>query len=463
MLAEHFSLFVYSFKALDSLDIRLLLKDPGVPWEISNTGPDDSYCLRHIAHFLSANLGKSIEELQEEECVVLHWKNKQQLPASIEEGPLVPMLIYLPFIQIGLLCFSVQPKEEGLTLENYSQFIHRLRVLDRGIVYRIGDWSVAGYLEQLMGSLLVHTQRLSPPRLPVFTYVRLIEEPVPPSREWLLRLARVYSPSYKFSAQALHDESHVVETFDNIQFAAFIEGAAIMTIVPESSGIGFLREYGHQVARNRLMWSWLLAMIQHYSLVSAAEDIASYRVHGEVIANMPAMADPSGIAQLIRQLYHLQLKCNFTIVSHHSQQNQFYQLCRHALQVQPLLTDLKRGITDLNGLLVAEQQTREQQEKEVALAGENERSLRLNTTLGAVGIGISAAQISAGLEPNLFVAVLRWTELNTSVSHWPHEWLLFAKEVVVLSSNLTLGCLMGLLGKWLLLKIFIRPNRHYKK
>lgn len=458
MLAEHFSLFLYSFKALDSLDIRQLLKEPGFAWEISKRGPDSSYCLRHIDLFLSANLKRPIEELREEDCVILQWKNDQQLPASVTEGPLVPMLIFLPFLQIGLLCFSVQPTNNELTLEDYSQFIHQLRVLDRGSIHKIGDWSVPEYIQQLMGSFSAHTQRLSPPRLPVFTYVRLTGEPAPSSKEWLLRLGRVYSPSYRFSAQALHDESHVIEPFENIHFAAFTEGAVIMTITPESSNMGFLKEYGHQVARHRLMWSWLLAMIQHFSLLNAAEEIAGYRMQGEVAESTSENAEHTFVAQLIRRLYQLQLKCNFTIVSHHSQQNQFYQLCRHALQVQPLLSDLKRGITDLNGLLLAEQQGLEQRAKEIALVAENERSLRLNTTLGAVGIGISAAQISAGLEPNLLLVILKRFDLNNWVSQWPHEWLLFVNEVIVLSSNLVLGFLMGLIGKWVLLRIFKRPG-----
>ncbi|MBC7893454.1 MAG: hypothetical protein H7Y12_14655 [Sphingobacteriaceae bacterium] len=277
----------------------------------------------------------------------------------------------------------------------------------------------------------------------------------------LFRLGRAYTDRYRPSADTLHQAGHYAQPFENVHFASFLEGTAVFVNGGEET---FLREYAENVAKSRLVWSYLLALHQRYALIASAAD-AAHTYRG---GTPPTLAT---LSALIERLSKVQLKCLFLEISHHSHQNEFYSLCRESLRVSALYTEVSGEVAELNLLLneqarreegVRREETEHRREAEQAQASERER--KFNTLLTVVGLSLGSISIVSDLSPNLFIYFCKWllTDLfQRDFEGWKRGlspgWLEFLYGSAVYFSNLAFGILVGFgLGKVL---VRLMPKR----
>lgn len=138
-------------------------------------------------------------------------------------------------------------------------------------------------------------------------------------------------------------------------YGASVEGAVILVNAGEEGKQSFLSNY-ENVVRHRMIWVYILAYHQRIALISAASDTTQLFEGG----NEPTT---QAISKLVERLSRIQLRCLFQEVSHYTQQNDFYYLCRDNLRVPELFEEVKSEINELEQIVNEKRRTEEVERK----------------------------------------------------------------------------------------------------
>jgi len=510
-IADHFSALLYAFRTKPDFNIKSLLRSADCHWQIASTCPDKSYLFEHVYRFMATNCAASIDDLNLDECIILELKTAHtnlylndklfRYPHSLaladqkragfsfeyDRSVLSPKIIYVPLSQIGLLSVGLRFDRE-IDANDLLSAIHNIRVIKDGtrpyIQTKINthpaaqesndkirealnaispadknstlpgyfQWKMPDYFSYLLGSLKDKVDYLSPPRLQVLSYIHPKEKSTDQNqtKSLLFRLARVYSENYHPSEQALKELDCFEQPFEEIHYAVFKEGAAILANEDSGGSNKFINEYGNRVVEKSLIWTWFLANIQHYSLINTVDRVSlRYSTDHSKVTNLP---------ELVQSMYSIQIKCIFSQISHHSHHNKFYRMCCNALAVPALFEEMKEEISDLNNYIDTLERKTALELQEVEDKEKQIRDLRMNITLGAIGAGISAAQIAAAITPNLFIETLSGlaAQMGISLTLITGTYSPFIQQVIhfgiVLITNLSLGLIIAFLVRWILIK-----------
>ncbi len=436
-IQHSFTLFLYAFRVPEN---TLAQFNKQSIWQQSQLMPDDSFLFSHVQAFFTRNHNRALEHVDPNEALLFELKQGKlsgeekeamylfrnlfrrthqmgndddliEFSLYHDASILSPKIFYVPLTSVGILSYGMSLATPYQNTTDLIKANYRLRIYAAGQVEKIATprnmhpkahtseqilsdtitkefdiaqperahlWNIRSLVSYLLNQFnpTIH-ERLSPNRLQAFSYVQTKEE-LPPSdlEEVLFRLRRIYNEKYHPSDWFLSHSNEVAQTFREVHYGASVEGAIIFVNVGKEAQGTFLSNYDN-VVRQRMIWVYLLAYHQRVALIMAASDTTELFKGG---------IDPTtdALSQLVERLSRIQLKCLFQEVSHYTQQNDFYYLCRDNLRIPQLFEEVKAEVLELNQIIGEKRQQEELARRDAEEAQLKRRAGKLEMLLAVL-------------------------------------------------------------------------------
>lgn len=150
----------------------------------------------------------------------------------------------------------------------------------------------------------------------------------------LLRLSRCVDSKYMLPFKQLEEQGSILQTYENINFASSIEGAAMIAIGKKDNK-EFISSI-HEKFNRQYLLVYLLVLIQRYTLQSLERRMTEFE-------STKKLSDDE-LWNLIDIVCRIKTNCYFTDVSIYSHHSQFYHLCCNNLHIPETFEEVNSKI-----------------------------------------------------------------------------------------------------------------------
>lgn len=200
------------------------------------------------------------------------------------------------------------------------------------------SWTLGGVVDMLLSPLGPGLHPFEPYRAHMLTYVLgegCADGPDEALKTAMLRLIHCHNKRYSPLPEAF-DRGAVMQTFRNVYLGAADEGACMLGILKGDDSDGYMRSYHDTTFQSRMMWIYLLALMQRHVLLDVDRRIA---------ASVPPSQTPSRQAaddfrRRVADTCSSRLTGFFTSISAYSHINDIYRFLTDRLGVAALYREL---------------------------------------------------------------------------------------------------------------------------
>ena len=203
-------------------------------------------------------------------------------------------------------------------------------------------------------------RRFNEKKLHIFTFFQVSQNHLPPvgsdeRKLFFCDFVRIVRGEHT-GFQVIYDantssvsENPYMKTFENIYVGSSVEGAAVMTIMPNSPDL-FIEQFKETSLDKRYFWIYILSYIQRLSLLNMARELSGIDNTSDKNVILPLR----NLRDLSKRLSRIQVNTFFSDVSDITQHNQFYRFCCRNLGVERLLAEVGSKMNILNDCLLQE-------------------------------------------------------------------------------------------------------------